>query len=162
MPLVGPTGRQARYPASSATPNVPQDIQNLATDLTTALPGPWVTSQISAPDYSATPSALNQWQSMPGFTSFTTAVVTTGRELEVEAAIPVVNAGGGFFYIRLMINNVERDRQLVSAAWAPMKLTSRITGTGATANLRLEFQSTAADGNAQAVGGNLRLQYRIN
>lgn len=156
------TAKGLRYPASSAAPNTPQDIQNLAADVNSALPGTWVDAYASTTSYSYGPGAANTWETMTGF-NVNTGTIPAGRTLDVEFRAPICNAGDGFVYVRLLINNNEVDTAGFSATWSQVRLSgSIIPASSGFQNIVVQAQRTGTNGDVRAISGApLRLRYRI-
>jgi hypothetical protein len=132
-----------RYPASTAAPNVPQDVQNLATDADSALVrARWVDLFVSATTYNSGVTATT-FTTLSGHGTFTTAVVPTGAKLEVEWSAPLVGlpAGTGM-QARLLIGGTVPPgaswywtNSNAAAIGGPIFLKGIYTGTGTTVSV---------------------------
>lgn len=158
------TTKGLRYPASSAAPNVPQDIQNLANDVNTALPGAWVVLASGNTAYNA--GATASWVTLPSMSGNVT--VPTGRTIDVIFQAPKVTVptSGGVF-LRLYIAGVlKRSCALQSNSATgyniPLLLTANHVGTGASVAVRVDFMGAVAGGFVQGDGDTgPSLEYRI-
>lgn len=159
MPTTG--GRSLRYPASSAAPNVAQDIANLANDVDANLPYQWFEIMKSATSYSFAPVGVGVWETLPG-SSGSTLVVPTGRSVNVEFRAPSGYADGGYFMVRLLVAG-----QIVDGNWwtntrGPSHLSGNVTGAGATIPVSVQAQRLSGLGAIEC--GNLApavLRYQV-
>lgn len=156
------TSKGLRWPAGSDSPNISQYFQNLANDVDGALPKSWVNIVTTDSGYNFSPSAANAWEALQ-FMSVTTIAVPVGRTLNVDFRAPACNAGDGFVHVRLLINNVEFDTNVFSAAWAPVRLSgSLVSGAATGAAIIVQAQRTGTSGDVRAAaGGVVRLRYQI-
>lgn len=97
------TARGLRYPASSAAPNVPQDIQNLASDV------------------DSTMSVKARWYSVAGWTNTTYASVNN-----YDLGSLVINPGIGPFVAIVTVSGIFGP---VSGATGNLRILSSLSGT---------------------------------
>lgn len=156
------TTRGLRYPSSSAAPNVPQDIQNLAADVERELPGKWTFLVTSANNYLYDLSET--WSTPPGMSY--SLVVPNDRELEVEFRSPAVYVNAGFAHMRLMLGGVQQDLSVFSApgeVWTPCRLSGSVTGTGASVPILVQGLRTTGVASVRGVeSGPVTIRYRIS
>lgn len=162
------TSKGLRYPDSTAGPNVPQDIQNLANDVDTRLPTAWVTVYTGADSYSQT--ATGSATTLSGCSG--SVVVPTGRTLEVDLQIPRVNVPvSGGVYVRLSINGVLMRTVVVqtgstTSLASPAYLNATTAGTGSSMTFLANVYGVAGGGTVQGSGdgvgnGGPLFRYRI-
>lgn len=158
------TSKGLRYPANSDGPQGPLQIQQLASDVDNALPGPWVDLVRSLSNYNAAPPT--SWGEIPDYFG-RNVTVPNGRTLEVEFKAPRINVGASSqVSARLMIgaNYVDSGDVIkgTSVTGADrMILTGSAVGTGATLLVYVTFLRSG-DGFVQGNGitGPV-LRYRI-
>lgn len=157
------TSKGLRYPSPTAAPNVSQDIQNLASDANTALPGDWV-YQLRSNAYTHNPGA-----SMATITSGSfSVVVPSGRTLDVEFKAPRLNLGtAADARVRLVMGGVVQEYQQHSpgsgSSYAPLRLTGSVVGSGASVTTTVEAQAVVAGVtiDSSAGAGPVTIRYRI-
>lgn len=115
-----------RYPASSAAPNVPQDIQNLANDVDFGFSNrQWLTTYRGTSTYDHT-IASGSFVTVPNMTL--TPNIPAGRQVEIEASLPSIEfSTGGLVTVRLLMDGVEEDVANIQVS-APGTHAVKLTG----------------------------------
>lgn len=164
------TSRGFRYPASSAAPNVPQDLQNAVSDINADLVlGQWA-NDVSNTTY-ATPITNTTFATLTGMGPFS-VTVPAGHMLEVQFSTPIVsipattgvqfriNIGGTFDGPGVYLSNSN-----AASMGLPVFCFAHKAGTGASVSFSVEVVKNGT-GSPQIdttliAGGRTLLRHRI-
>jgi hypothetical protein len=156
------TSRAYRYPASSATPNVAQDLQNLASDINADLSSPWVVTVDSGPS-GIIGVTQSTYTNLTGLSQNSVVAVPTGKRLEVDFAAPIGSVNGGFVFVQLVIGGTPSEAMGASGTgvwWRP-KIRFEAPGTGAVMTYSVQGYITAGSADVRGTGGTIRMRHRI-